>query len=53
MQLTVNGQPVNATLPQNQLGTASFYVDVPPLDVGQGFPAPLVTRGQASEVGWK
>ena len=35
LRATVNGQPVTATLPQNQLGTASFYVDVPPLDVQQ------------------
>ncbi len=35
LRATVNGQPANATLPQNQLGTASFYVDVPPLDVQQ------------------
>ncbi len=35
LRATVNGQPVNASLPQNQLGTASFYVDVPPLDVQQ------------------
>ena len=35
LRATANGQPVNASLPQNQLGTASFYVDVPPLDVQQ------------------
>ena len=35
LRATVNGQPVNASLPQNQLGTASFYVDVPPLNVQQ------------------
>jgi hypothetical protein len=33
---TLNGQPAQAqTLPQNQLGVASFHVDVPPLDVQQ------------------
>jgi hypothetical protein len=35
LRATVNGQPTNASLPQNQLGPASFYVDVPPLDVQQ------------------
>jgi hypothetical protein len=35
LRATVNGQPVKASLPQNQLGTASFYVDVPPLNVQQ------------------
>lgn len=35
LRATVNGQPGNASLPQNQLGTASFYVDVPPLNVQQ------------------
>lgn len=36
LRATVNGQPAQAqTLPQNQVGVASFYVDVPPLDVGQ------------------
>ena len=35
LRATHNGQPVQASLPQNQLGVASFYVDVPPLDVGQ------------------
>jgi hypothetical protein len=35
LRATVNGQPVQASLPQNQVGVASFYVDVPPLDVGQ------------------
>jgi hypothetical protein len=30
-----NGQPVQASLPQNQVGVASFYVDVPPLNVQQ------------------
>ena len=30
-----NGQPVQASLPQNQVGVARFYVDVPPLDVQQ------------------
>ena len=35
LRATVNGQPASASLPQNQLGTASFYVDVPPLDVQQ------------------
>ena len=36
LRATVNGQPVQASsLPQNQVGVASFYVDVPPLDVQQ------------------
>lgn len=35
LRATNNGQPVQATLPQNQVGIAHFYVDVPPLDVGQ------------------
>jgi hypothetical protein len=35
LRATVNGQPVQATLPQNQVGVASFYVDVPPLNVQQ------------------
>ena len=36
LRASVNGQPVLATaLPQNQVGVASFYVDVPPLDVKQ------------------
>jgi len=35
LRATNNGQPVQATLPQNQLGPVSFYVDVPPLDVQQ------------------
>ncbi|MCC7279485.1 MAG: BREX system P-loop protein BrxC [Chromatiaceae bacterium] len=35
LRATNNGQPVQATLPQNQVGVAHFYVDVPPLDVGQ------------------
>ncbi|MET4363471.1 hypothetical protein ABIB06_004065 [Bradyrhizobium sp. LB8.2] len=36
LRATVNGQPAQAqTLPQNQIGVASFYVDVPPLDVKQ------------------
>ncbi len=35
LRATINGQPVQASLPQNQVGVASFYVDVPPLDVGQ------------------
>ena len=36
LRATNNGQPVQASsLPQNQIGVASFYVDVPPLDVGQ------------------
>jgi hypothetical protein len=36
LRATVNGQPVQAQgLPQNQVGVASFYVDVPPLDVKQ------------------
>jgi hypothetical protein len=30
-----DGQPVQASLPQNQVGVARFYVDVPPLDVKQ------------------
>jgi hypothetical protein len=36
LRATVNGQPAQAqTLPQNQVGVASFYVDVPPLNVQQ------------------
>jgi len=36
LRATVNGQPVHAqTLPQNQVGVASYYVDVPPLNVQQ------------------
>jgi hypothetical protein len=36
LRATVNGQPVQAqALPQNQIGVASFYVDVPPLNVQQ------------------
>lgn len=36
LRATVNGQPVQvANLPQNQVGVASFYVDVPPLNVQQ------------------
>jgi hypothetical protein len=36
LRATVNGQPVQAqSLPQNQVGVASFYVDVPPLNVQQ------------------
>ena len=36
LRATVNGVPVQAqTLPQNQVGVASFYVDVPPLNVQQ------------------
>jgi hypothetical protein len=36
LRATLNGSPVQAqTLPQNQVGTASFYVDVPPLNVQQ------------------
>ena len=35
LRATNNGQPVLASLPQNQVGVASFYVDVPPLDVEQ------------------
>ena len=35
MRATNNGQPVQASLPQNQVGPVSFYVDVPPLDVQQ------------------
>jgi len=30
-----NGQPVQASLPQNQIGVTSFHVDIPPLDVQQ------------------
>lgn len=30
-----NGQPVQMSLPQNQWANVSFYVDMPPLDVGQ------------------
>ena len=36
LRATVNGNPVQAqTLPQNQVGVAHFYVDVPPLNVQQ------------------
>ncbi len=35
VRATLNGAAVNFTLPQNQIGVASFYVDVPPLDVSQ------------------
>ena len=36
LRATVNGQPAQAqTLPQNQVGVASFYVDVPSLNVQQ------------------
>ena len=36
LRANVNGQPVQASaLPQNQVGVASFYVDVPPLNVQQ------------------
>ena len=35
LRATNNGQPVQWTLPQNQVGVASFYIDVPPLDVQQ------------------
>ena len=36
LRATVNGQPAQAqTLPQNQVGVAGFYVDVPPLNVQQ------------------
>jgi hypothetical protein len=36
LRATVNGQPAQVqTLPQNQVGVASFYVDVPPLNVQQ------------------
>jgi hypothetical protein len=36
LRSTVNGQPAQAqTLPQNQVGVANFYVDVPPLNVQQ------------------
>ncbi|MBM9536185.1 BREX system P-loop protein BrxC [Desulfobulbus alkaliphilus] len=35
LRATLNHQPVQATLPQNQVGVASFYVDVPPLNVQQ------------------
>lgn len=36
LRASVNGQPVQAQgLPQNQVGVASFYVDVPPLNVQQ------------------
>lgn len=36
LRATVNGQPTQAqALPQNQVGVASFYVDVPPLNVQQ------------------
>ncbi len=35
LRATVNHQPAQASLPQNQVGVASFFVDVPPLDVKQ------------------
>jgi len=36
LRATVNGQPAQAqALPQNQVGVATFYVDVPPLNVQQ------------------
>ncbi len=36
LRATLNGQPVQASsLPQNQIGSASYYVDVPPVDVKQ------------------
>lgn len=35
VRATLNGQPVQRDLPQNQVGAASFYVDVPPLNVTQ------------------
>jgi hypothetical protein len=36
LRATVNGQPSQAqSLPQNQVGVANFYVDVPPLNVQQ------------------
>ena len=35
LRATNNGQPVQASIAQNQIGVVSFYVDVPPLDVGQ------------------
>jgi len=36
LRATLNGQPAQAqTLPQNQIGVTSFYVDIPPLNVQQ------------------
>ena len=35
LRATNNGQPVTASLPQNQVGVATFYVDIPPLNVQQ------------------
>ena len=36
LRATLNNQPAQAQgLPQNQIGIASFFVDVPPLNVGQ------------------
>ena len=35
LRATINGQPAQASLPQNQVGVAGFYVDVPPLNVQQ------------------
>ena len=36
LRASINGQPVQSSaLPQNQVGVASFYVDVPPLNVQQ------------------
>ena len=35
LRATINGQSAQASMPQNQIGVASFFVDVPPLDVAQ------------------
>src|ERR1022692_4234159 len=35
LRATNNGQPAQASLPQNQVGVTSLYVDVPPLNVQQ------------------
>ncbi len=35
LRATINGQPAQASLPQNQVGVAAFFVDVPPLTVQQ------------------
>jgi hypothetical protein len=35
LRATNNGQTAQASLPQNQVGVVSFYVDVPPLNVQQ------------------
>jgi len=48
LRATINGQPAQATLPQNQVGVASFYVDVPPLNVQQRLDLKALFRKSAS-----